>query len=180
MLKTMVKRCLVCGAEFETTQRHAKYCLEHRRLSRSVRERQMQGQGMAPTICAQCGKPFYGHGNARFCSDICRRRNAAAKDVGTTAVRCVRKNSGSGTAWRMTLPAERSGSMREGRQPLCAHPARFLRENFPGVTLRLEGRRVVFHDPRQRPELAAYVQEAEPWIAEELAREKDAARRGGR
>ena len=86
MLKTMVKRCLVCGAEFETTQRHAKYCLEHRSMSRSVRERLMQGQGMDPTICAQCGKPFYGHGNARFCSDICRRRNAAAKDdVGTIA-----------------------------------------------------------------------------------------------
>lgn len=50
-------------------------------------------------------------------------------------------------------------------RPLCAHPARFLRENFPGVSLRLEGRRVVFHDPRQRPE---------------LAQEEDAARRGGR
>ena len=60
---------------------------------------------------------------------------------------------------------------RQGRKPLCAHPARFLRENFPGVTLRLEGRRVVFHDPQQRPELAAYVREVEPWIAEELARE---------
>ena len=70
--------------------------------------------------------------------------------------------------------------MREGRQPLCAHPARFLHENFPGVSLRLEGRRVVFHDSQQRAELAAYVQEVEPWIAEELAREKDAARRGGR
>lgn len=63
--------------------------------------------------------------------------------------------------------------MREGRQPLCAHPARFLQENFPGVSLRLEGRRVVFHDPQQRQELAAYVQEVEPWIAEELAREKN-------
>ena len=57
------------------------------------------------------------------------------------------------------------------RKPLCAHPARFLRENFPNVTLRLEGRRVVFHDPQQRAELAAYVREVEPWIAEELARE---------
>ena len=70
--------------------------------------------------------------------------------------------------------------MREGRQPLCAHPARFLRENYPGVTLRLEGRRVVFHDPRQRPELAAYVRAVEPWLAEELAQEEDAARRGWR
>lgn len=69
---------------------------------------------------------------------------------------------------------------RQGRKPLCAHPARFLRDNFPGVTLRLEGRRVVFHDPQQRAELAAYVQEVETWIAEELAREEDAARRGGR
>lgn len=69
---------------------------------------------------------------------------------------------------------------RQGRKPLCAHPARFLRENFPGVSLRLEGRRVVFHDPQQRAELAAYVQEVETWIAEELAREEDAARRGGR
>lgn len=67
-----------------------------------------------------------------------------------------------------------------GRKPLCAHPARFLLENYPDVRLRLEGRRVVFHDPRQRPELAAYVREVEPWIAEELAREEDAARRGGR
>lgn len=71
-----------------------------------------------------------------------------------------------------------------GRKPLCAHPARFLRENFPGVTLRLEGRRVVFHDPQQRAELAAYVRAVEPWIADELAgepaREEDAARRGGR
>lgn len=49
-------------------------------------------------------------------------------------------------------------------RPLCARPARFLRENFPGVTLRLEGRRVVFHDPQQRPGLAAYVREVEPWI----------------
>ena len=61
---------------------------------------------------------------------------------------------------------------RQGRKPLCAHPARFLRENFPGVSLRLEGRRVVFHDPQQRPELAAYVREVETWIAEELAREE--------
>lgn len=71
-----------------------------------------------------------------------------------------------------------------GARPLCAHPARFLRENYPGVTLRLEGRRVVFHDPRQRPGLAAYVREVEPWIADELAgeqaQEEDAARRGGR
>ena len=70
--------------------------------------------------------------------------------------------------------------MREGRQPLCAHPARFLQENFPGVSLRLEGRRVVFHDPQQRPELAEYVRAVEAWIADELAREADAARRGGR
>lgn len=61
---------------------------------------------------------------------------------------------------------------RQGRKPLCAHPARFLRENFPGVSLRLEGRRVVFHDPQQRPELAAYVRAVEPWLAEELAREE--------
>ena len=61
---------------------------------------------------------------------------------------------------------------RQGRKPLCAHPARFLRENFPGVSLRLEGRRVVFHDPQQRAELTAYVREVEPWIAEELAREE--------
>ena len=60
---------------------------------------------------------------------------------------------------------------RRDRKPLCAHPARFLRENVPGVKLRLEGRRVVFHDPQQRPGLAAYVREVEPWIAEELARE---------
>lgn len=65
-------------------------------------------------------------------------------------------------------------------RPLCARPARFLRENFPGVSLRLEGRRVVFHDPRQRAELAAYVRAVEPWLAEELAQEEDAARRGGR
>lgn len=65
-------------------------------------------------------------------------------------------------------------------RPLCACPARFLRENFPGVSLRLEGRRVVFHDPRQRPELAAYVRAVEPWLAEELAREENVARRGGR
>ena len=70
--------------------------------------------------------------------------------------------------------------MREGRQPLCAHPARFLQENFPGVSLRLEGRRVVFLDPQQRPELSACVREVEPWIAEDLAREEDAARRRGR
>ena len=57
------------------------------------------------------------------------------------------------------------------RKPLCAHPARFLRESYPDVRLRLEGRRVVFHDPQQRTELAAYVREVEPWIAEELARE---------
>lgn len=63
------------------------------------------------------------------------------------------------------------------RNPLCAHPARFLRENYPGVTLRLEGRRVVFDDPQQRPELAAYVREVEPWIAEELAREGSERRR---
>lgn len=62
------------------------------------------------------------------------------------------------------------------RKPLCAHPARFLRENFPGVTLRLKGRRVVFEDPQQRQELAAYVQEVEPWIAEELAREEEKRR----
>lgn len=61
---------------------------------------------------------------------------------------------------------------RQGRKPLCAHPARFLRENFPGVTLRLEGRRVVFEDPQQRQELAAYVREIEPWLAEDLAREE--------
>lgn len=71
-----------------------------------------------------------------------------------------------------------------GARPLCAHPARFLRENYPGVTLRLEGRRVVFHDPQRRPGLAAYVRAVEPWIADELAgelaREEDAARRGGR
>ena len=65
---------------------------------------------------------------------------------------------------------------RQGRKPLCAHPARFLRENFPGVSLRLEGRRVVFHDPQQRAELVAYVQEVEPWIAEELAREEEKRR----
>lgn len=67
-----------------------------------------------------------------------------------------------------------------GARPLCAHPARFLRENYPGVTLRLEGRRVVFHDPQQRPGLAEYVREVEPFLVEELAREEDAARRGGR
>lgn len=66
---------------------------------------------------------------------------------------------------------------RQVRKPLCAHPARFLQENFPGVTLRLEGRRVVFHDPQKRPELAAYVQEVEPWLVEEMAREGSERRR---
>lgn len=67
-----------------------------------------------------------------------------------------------------------------GRKPLCAHPARFLRENYPDVRLRLAGRRVVFDDPQQRPGLAEYVRAVEPWIANELAREADAARRQGR
>lgn len=67
-----------------------------------------------------------------------------------------------------------------GRKPLCAHPALFLLKNYPDIILHLEGRRVVFDDPQKRPELAAYVREVEPWIAEELAREEDAARRGGR
>lgn len=65
-------------------------------------------------------------------------------------------------------------------RPLCARPARFLRENYPGVSLRLEGRRVVFDDPRRRPGLAEYVRAVEAWIADELAREADAARRQGR
>ena len=65
-------------------------------------------------------------------------------------------------------------------RPLCARPARFLRENYPDVSLRLEGRRVVFDDPRRRPGLAEYVRAVEAWIADELAREADAARRQGR
>lgn len=65
---------------------------------------------------------------------------------------------------------------RQGRKPLCAHPVRFLRENYPDVSLRLEGRRVIFHDPQQRPGLAAYVREVEPWIADELAREEERRR----
>ena len=65
-------------------------------------------------------------------------------------------------------------------RPLCARPARFLRENSPDVSLRLEGRRVVFDDPRRRPGLAEYVRAVEAWIADELAREAGAARRQGR
>ena len=63
-----------------------------------------------------------------------------------------------------------------GRKPLCAHPARFLLENYPDVRLRLEGRRVVFDDPQQRPGLAEYVREVEPFLVEDLAKNGHAAR----
>ena len=62
------------------------------------------------------------------------------------------------------------------RRPLCAHPALFLLENYPDIILHLEGRRVVFRDPQQRPGLAEYVREVEPFLVEDLAKNGHAAR----
>lgn len=62
------------------------------------------------------------------------------------------------------------------RKPLCAHPALFLLKNYPDIILHLEGRRVVFRDPQQRPGLAEYVREVEPFLVEDLAKNGHAAR----
>ena len=69
------KKCPVCGAEFETGLRYTKYCPEHRNAKRAG----MGGCPLTPGVCEQCGKPFYGHGNARFCCAACRRRHDRAK-----------------------------------------------------------------------------------------------------
>lgn len=68
------KVCPVCGTSFETGLKYTKYCPEHRNAKKAGK-----GRSHVPGVCAQCGRPFYGHGNARFCGDACRRRHSEAE-----------------------------------------------------------------------------------------------------
>lgn len=63
------------------------------------------------------------------------------------------------------------------KKPGCRYPARFLRENYPGIILRLDGDQVFFHDPQMRKSLEEYVRTVEPWIVDELRQEQEAQRR---
>ena len=64
------KKCPVCGAEFETGLKYTKYCTACRKLGSSGRQRLLTGR---KTLCANCGKEFEGHGNARFCGEECHK-----------------------------------------------------------------------------------------------------------
>ncbi|WP_300709714.1 hypothetical protein [uncultured Desulfovibrio sp.] len=63
------------------------------------------------------------------------------------------------------------------KKPGCRYPAKFLRENYPGIILRLDGNQVFFHDPQMRKSLEEYVRTVEPWIVDELRQEQEAQRR---
>ena len=68
------KICPICGAEFETTFKGTKYCLEHRGLHKTQRDRILRG----PLHCTHCGKTFEGHGNALFCSEACKKAHLSS------------------------------------------------------------------------------------------------------
>lgn len=70
------KICPICGAEFEAGTNTAKYCPHCRALGSGGRQRLLTG---GKALCANCGKEFEGHGNARFCGDACRRRHSEAE-----------------------------------------------------------------------------------------------------
>lgn len=73
------KICPLCGTAFVTGLRYTKYCPEHRNAKKAGKGWGRCARGHAPGVCAQCGRPFHGHGNARFCGDACRERHSEAQ-----------------------------------------------------------------------------------------------------
>ena len=83
----MKKKCVICGAEFETNMPNRLTCsprcskTNHNRRSTALKKEKhdnpKQNSNVEPIKCQHCGKEFIKwRGNQKFCSDECRNNHA--------------------------------------------------------------------------------------------------------
>lgn len=75
----MIKKCPVCGVEFETNIKNKKYCSDEcRKQARNQRKREAR---LKEKKCKYCGKTFIGNDKTVYCSDDCAKKSKQDYDM---------------------------------------------------------------------------------------------------
>ena len=68
------KPCKICGKPVGTANPKAMYCKECGRKMKSEYARKSAQRNMVEVTCKYCGKKFFGHEAAKFCSKVCYQK----------------------------------------------------------------------------------------------------------
>lgn len=66
--------CKMCGKPVGTANPKAMYCKECGRKMKSEYSRKSAQRNMVEVVCKYCGKKFFGHEAAKFCSKVCYQK----------------------------------------------------------------------------------------------------------
>lgn len=68
----MIKRCAICGKEFEPKHGNIKFCSDE---CRKKAKEKYKNKHLVTNICYSCGRKFKSRRKRKFCSDKCYRDN---------------------------------------------------------------------------------------------------------